>query len=125
MADEKIGKIFPSNEAAQLYGEISKSVQIDGSAIRALTSETKSVLMFKIIDKKPYILGNDRKVLFPRDEKIDKKTVFAVYGIHKIRELLDLGGSEATFIEERENATTLTNGEYTMNLQQWCPPLCP
>ena len=121
---EEIGTIFTTGEADQSYGSVISSVQINTSQILTLIQQSTDLLMFKIIKGQLYILGDNRAVLYPSGGSIDSSEVFAVYSASKVNELLSLGGSGTTVIEERSQVTTLTNDRYTLEVSNWCPPFC-
>ena len=71
-----------------------------------------------------YILDNNRKVLTPSNEKVDKEIPFKVYSVSIIKELLNLGKNNVTYIEQRGDIVSLTNGNFTLEFATTCPPIC-
>jgi len=125
MAEEIFGKLFTKEEADKEFGPVIISKEVKTSVLNDLISKSESVLMFKIIDDSPVILGNGRVSLFPDvTVKISGSEVFHMFSISVIKELLAAGGNEVTYIEQREKHLTVTNGVTTMEFSGDCPPNC-
>ena len=119
-----IGTIMTNEEANETYGEVQSSVSMSSSQLSSLSGQTKNLMMFKIIEDRLYILGDSRAVLYPSGGSVDSSEVFAVYSKSKVLELLQMGENSTTFIEKRKEVYSLTNGQYTLEIANWCPPYC-
>ncbi|MFO7447789.1 MAG: hypothetical protein R6W90_15595 [Ignavibacteriaceae bacterium] len=119
-----LGQLFSKEEGDKLFGPVLQSVEIETSLLSGLMEKSSSILMFNIINNEAVILGVNRKPLYPENVKVDEETVFHVYSVSVIRELLESGGSPKTFIEIRPDVMTITNGIITMEMSAYCPPMC-
>ena len=79
--------------------------------------------MFKILDNKINILGDNRRPLLEQFP-IAKDDVYNLFLKSVTLELFNLGGSNLTYIELRSCHLTVTNGDYTMEITWPCPPFC-
>jgi len=80
--------------------------------------------MFKIINSSLFILGDNRVVLCPAGSSVPDDVVLHLFSKSKVIELLSLGNSGNTVIENRLNVLTVTNGDYTLEVSYPCPPFC-
>ncbi|HSP88679.1 MAG TPA: hypothetical protein VLN45_11135 [Ignavibacteriaceae bacterium] len=124
MPDEPIGIIYSLTEANNKYGSVISSIEISSSLLTSLFNQTDNYLMFKIMQNNLYILGDSRVVLYPANGTVDSSEVFAVYSKSKVEELIETGRESVTKVEERSEVFSLTNGNYTLEFSQWCPPFC-
>ena len=124
MPDEPIGIIYSLTEANNNYGSVITSIEISSSLLTSLFNQTDNYLMFKIMQNNLYILGDSRVVLYPANGTVDSSEVFAVYSKSKVEELIETGRESVTKVEERSEVFSLTNGNYTLEFSQWCPPFC-
>jgi hypothetical protein len=124
MPDQPIGTIFSNTEADSSYGSVLSSVEISSSQLSSLFNRTNKYLMFKIIGNTLYILGDGRTVLYPQAGSVDSAEVFAVYSKSKVNELTEKGEESTTVVERRNEVYSLTNGQYTLEVGNWCPPFC-
>lgn len=118
------GKIISRDEAQTLFGSVLVSVKMPVETLQDLVSKTEKVIMFKIIEDSVVILDNNRKVLFPDGKSVSSKTVFTVYSISVLNELLSQGKAAFIHIEQRKEVLTITNGNYTLEYGAPCPPDC-
>jgi len=119
------GKIFTSTEADSLFGTVQMSYTIEDSVLISLLQKTKKVVMFKFINEKLIILGEKRRQLFGSVMEIDNDTVFHMFSVEKVLQLLEMGGSDSSTIERRVEVLSITNGNFTLEMSQPCPPYCP
>jgi len=118
------GQIFSKSQADQMYGKVLESEPISTSLLNQLMTQTTNYLMFKIISGTVYVLGDNRVVLQPPNQQVGDGVVFTLFSISIIKDLLTDGGEADTTVEQRESVLTLTNGNYTLNTGQFCPPFC-
>ncbi len=118
------GKIFTKSDADSLYGPVKISKEIKTEQLKGYCQQTSKNLMFSIIDGKLYILGDNRKPLFPEDSEIKPEQVFQLYSLSIVEELLNKGGNDITMIEQRDKVLTITNGDFTLEESTGCPPVC-
>lgn len=120
-----IGEIFQTKEADNLYGIAEQAFAIQTEIIKQLLNRSTKYLMFAIINNNIAILGDERKLLYPDDIKINDNDVFRIFSIPMVSELLSLGNESDTFVELRKDGVlSVTNGSFTMEIGQPCPPYC-
>lgn len=125
MADEIIGKIFSKEEAEKNFGPVSSSAEIISSQLASLCSQADKYVMFNIKDGTLSILKEGKALLYPEGFNIDAEEKYAVYSKSIVEELLNSGKADITFIEQRKDVMSLTNGQQTLEMGMWCPPYCP
>lgn len=118
------GKILSKEEANKLFGAVLASKEIPTSTLKSLVNQSSKVIMFNFIKNDVYILGDNRKVLLPAGFSVSSSEVFHVYSTSIVQELLDNGNTSMTYIEQRKEVLTITNGNYTLEYAIICPPLC-
>ena len=118
------GKILNKEEANKLFGAVLVSKEIPTSTLKALVNQSSKVIMFNIINNDSYILGDNRKVLLPAGFSVSNSEVFHVYSTSIIQELLNNGNTPVTYIEQRKEVLTITNGDLTLEYALICPPFC-
>jgi hypothetical protein len=124
MAEEITGRIFSKDEAASAFGNVALSIHLSSSLLLSLCSKTNKYLMFNIKSGGLSVLGDSRILLYPESFNVDASEIYAVYSKTIIEELLESGGEDVTFIEQRKEVLSLTNGAFTLEMGSWCPPLC-
>ena len=118
------GKILSKEEANKLFGAVLVSKQIPSSELKALTSNSTKIIMFKILNDDVYILGDNRKVLSPANAMVNETEPFSAYSVSIVQDLLNKGNEPTTFIEKRNEVLTITNGNFTLEYSLKCPPFC-
>ena len=124
MADEIIGKIFSKEEADKNYGPVLSSVKIASSELKTLISKSNKYVMFNTKDGKLSILCEGRVLLYPAGFSVKADEKYATYSKSKVEELLNSGKADTTVVEQRKEVMSVTNGQYTMEIMNWCPPFC-
>jgi len=124
MADEIIGQIFSKDEADKNFGPVLSSVKISSSQLTSLCSRANKYVMFNTKGGILSILKEGKTVLHPSGFKVDANEKYAVYSRSKIEELLSLGKADTTFVERRKGVVSITNGQSTLEISDWCPPFC-
>jgi len=122
--NDQWGKIISKETANQDFGPAVFSISVTSEQMKSFASKTSFLLMFKIIDNRLFILGDDRKPIYPEGEVPPQETVFKVFSKDKIRELLDTGGDTNNFVELRADTLTITNSDKTLEFGSMCPPWC-
>ena len=124
MADEIIGKIFSKDEADKNFGPVLSSVKIPSLELRALVSRSNKLVMFNVAGGKLSILKEGRGLLHPPSFSVKADEKYAAYSKSKVEELLNLGMSDTTLVEQRKDVISVTNGMHTLEQGGWCPPFC-
>jgi len=124
VADEIIGKIFSKDEADKNFGSVLSSVKIASSELKALISQSNKLVMFNVAGGKLSILKEGRAVLHPAGFSVKADEKYGAYSKSKVVELLDSGKADTTFVEQRKDVISVTNGQYTLEVMNWCPPWC-
>ena len=124
MADEIIGTIFSKDEANKNFGPVLSSVKIATSDLKALISQSNKLVMFNVSNGKLSILKEGRVLLHPAGFSVDANEKYAAYSKSKVEELLNTGKADTTFVEQRKDVISITNGQQTLEMSGWCPPYC-
>ena len=124
MADEIFGKIFSKEEADKNFGPVLSYVNISASELRALISQSNKLVMFNVAGGKLSILKEGRAVLYPAGFSPKSGEKYATYSKSKVDELLSAGKSDTIAVEQRKEVISVTNGQYTLEISTWCPPVC-
>jgi hypothetical protein len=124
MANEIIGSIFSKDEADRNFRAVLYFAEINSSELLSLCSNAEKYVMFNMKDEKLSILKEKRILLYPDSFNIDPDEIYSVYSKSKIEELLNLGKASKTFVEQRNNVISVSNGGYTLEIGSWCPPIC-
>lgn len=119
------GQLFSKSEADNKFGPVLEKVRFNSHALRNFL-DGKEHLMFAIdkVSKKVNILKNNRSPVFSQFP-VKNEDVYHLYDSQKITELLYYGGETETYIEQREEVVSISNGEYVLELAVPCPPCCP
>lgn len=126
----KVGKIFMVEEANNLFGEIKAKQHINTAFLKKVMKKAKHYLRFKLRNNMLSIF-EDTKDMEKWKEKFSVNAITVdsdpefIYSVESIEELLKLGGSEVTTVEDRGKVLTLSNGAYTLEMALACPPWCP
>lgn len=124
MADEIIGKIFSKDEADQNFGPVLSSVKIPSSELKALINRSNKLVMFNVAGGKLSILREGRTLLHPPGFSVKADEKYAAYSKSIVEELLTLGKADTTFVEQRKDVISISNGMHTLEMTTWCPPFC-
>jgi hypothetical protein len=118
------GVIYSKAAADQKFGPVSSSIEMNVAQLKTLCSGSGNYLLFKINEENLYILSADRKPLYPAYISVQHNEVYKIVSISKIQELMNQGQNQQIFFEARKNVYSLTNGEFTLEEIQDCPPFC-
>ena len=119
------GEIFTNTEANQKFGPVTSSITITSTQLQDFLNKTNNVLMFKAKDGNLIVLGDGRRPIYPSSAAAAATDVFKAYSKSVISELLNKGGSGSVNIEMRSGTLTITDGDFTLEMGVFCPPLCP
>ena len=119
------GEIFTNSEADQKFGPVTSSITITSDQLQDFLNKTNNVLMFKVKGGNLIVLGDGRRPIYPSSAAAAATDVFKAYSKSVISELLNKGGSESVKIEIRSGTLTITDGEVTLEMGVFCPPICP
>ncbi len=122
---QSVGKIYSKTTADSLFGNVINSVEINSNKLQSLTSNTSNYIMFNIVQGNLVVLNNNRNVLYPGAMTISSSTVFKFCSVSVLLDLMREGGNASTYIEIRQNVLTVTNGDFTLEEMENCPPFCP
>lgn len=122
---QPIGKIYTVEEANKLFGKAIDTVTMAKSNLLPILKRTQKNTMFKIANKELIILGDGRKVLYPKNKIVKPDDRFHFFSKSKVLELMKLSNSTKVHFETRQNTLTITSGINTLEEAMWCPPFCP
>ncbi|MBU2444505.1 MAG: hypothetical protein KJ666_02885 [Bacteroidetes bacterium] len=120
----EIGVIYSKAEADQLYGPVLISKSIDTKILSNVLQKITSYVMFGFKNNNFVITNEYRQVILSNGISITDNDVLSFYSKSKVQELLNLGKDNTTFIEQRSEKLTITNGAYTLEFSVMCPPTC-
>lgn len=118
------GKLYLKEEADAAYGPVISSINIKTADLQQILDKAGNFILFNIQEGRLTILGEGRKVLYPAGISVDASTVFKMFSVSLVRELLLKGQEETTRVENRKDVLSLTNGPYTLEFAAGCPPIC-
>ncbi len=118
-----VGKIFKKDEADKLYGKVLKSVKIETSNTKAILKNAGEYVMFKF-EGDNLIIFSDRNKTIHGTYTTKASDVLYVYSKSKVEEVMKEGAESETYFEQRKEVFTVTNGGYTLELVDRCPPFC-
>ena len=124
-SQQVVGKIYSKQEADGLYGQVLISVPINSNTLVGLLSNSTNYIMFRITNGSAYIIDNNRHPLYSRNFSVNPNDVFRVFSISLVTKILQDGNCPISYIESRgNNILTITNGLFTLEFSNPCPPLC-
>ena len=128
----KIGKIFTTEDANNLFGNVIYSVKIDADLLINLLNKTEKNIMFGLINKNLIILGDNRKLIYPEKAQYKESDVFTVYSTDVVKELLSDtilrkqydNEHETVQVEQRREVLSVSTDTQTLETGSKCPPSC-
>lgn len=127
---QEIGKIYPKSEAKAKFGPVIDSVAFSVSDLKKILDGTEKYAMFKVSKGTVKILGDGRKILHPKDARVDSTEAFCLCSKSKILELLNTSNAntktnaDTLSIEMHQLYFTITYGDVTLEDVVVCPPFC-
>jgi len=125
MYGQEIGKIYSSSDAENLFGKVTESKSISVGTLENALEKTENYVMFRLFKGSVTILGDNRTLLFSEASYSENNEVFNVFSKSKVMELISLNKEDKCILENRTKTFTLTKGNFTLDLTQPCPPICP
>lgn len=126
------GKIYTTEEANKLFGNVLYSVDINTNTLSELIKKTDKSIMFGLINKQLVILDNKRHILYPEKAEYKETDVFTVYSTDVIMQLLSGkankqtdGETESVSVEQRREVLSVSSDAQTLETGSKCPPFCP
>ena len=119
------GQIFTNQQADNLFGPVLTSIPVSKISFQSFLTKTNNYIMFKILNNKVIILGDNRNVIYPEGKKINSSDVFIVYKVSVVNELLSKSNDNMIYIQQRNKVLSVSVGGYTMEVGAECPPYCP
>ncbi len=118
------GKIVYVAEAANLFGQVVTSYQLNTNDLLGYCQTAGRVIMFAEENGELYVAGTGRNILSTNTQPPSPDLVFHVYTVTKANELLTLGKDQITVVEIRSDVVDLKNGEFILEFGMFCPPFC-
>jgi hypothetical protein len=122
LSAQVIGKIFNKDYANSTFGEVLNSVKIDNASLAAMLSTSGEYIMFNIESGAVRALNSNRESV--QGIAVSEEEVFYKMSTSQVYLLLKKGSEKVTKIERRPKTLTLTNGEFTLEMVDPCPPNC-
>lgn len=120
-----IGEIFTKEEAEKYYGPVKFSKEIKTDELKNLTAKTQDYIMLAITDGKIEALDHQRKPIISNNSRtVSEKEVFHIISNSVLLDLLEKGGEETSYVEQRTSVFTITNGNSVLEKANPCPPYC-
>ncbi|HSP88193.1 MAG TPA: hypothetical protein VLN45_08665 [Ignavibacteriaceae bacterium] len=128
----QMGKIYTSEEANKLFGNVIYSVDINNNTLSELLKKTDKRIMFGLIDRQLIILDNNRNIIFPDKAEFKETDVFTVYSTNVVMELLSGKAlnkrtdeeADTVSIEQRREVLSVSTESNTLESGLKCPPNC-
>jgi len=121
---QEVGEIFTKQKADDLFGEVLESYSVSTSTVIKWLSSTNDKIMFLLKNGTLTVLGDDRDLVYSTTQYSETNEVFHLCSKSRASLLLDSGGNSITYIENRTNVLTITNGSFTLEKTWPCPPYC-
>ncbi len=117
-----IGKIFDKDYADQEFGEVLSFVEVDNNTLTEMLTASGEYIMFNIETGSIRALNAQRESV--QGSAISGEEVFYKMSTSQVELLLSKGLRKTTRIEMRPKTLTVTNGGFTLELSEPCPPHC-
>lgn len=118
-----IGKIFNKDFANSEFGQVINSVEVDNASLTEMLISSGEYIMFNIETGAIRALNLNRENV--QGSAVSNEEVFYKMSTSQVYLLLEQGAEKVTKIERRPKTLTLTNGEFTLEMVDPCPPECP
>ncbi len=117
-----IGKIFDADYANKEFGEVIKFVEINNYELESMLKSAGEYIMLNIETGSLRSLDNKRNSIsgYAKSES----EVFYRMSTSQVDVLIQKGTKSSTIIEMRPKTLTLTNGSFTLEMVDPCPPTC-
>lgn len=121
---QEIGQIFSADEADGMFGKVIESVAIKTSTVEEWIGAANDKIMFKLKGNNFTVLVNSRELVYSTTNYLEANEEFHMYSKIKLVELISKGGESTTYLENRKEVFSITNGLFTLEFATLCPPHC-
>lgn len=121
---QEYGKLFTSVEADENFGPVISSTTLSINTLNELLNQTDGYIMFKIVSDDLIVLDNNRVSIHPLDYPVQEQSVFTVYNISIVNQLLSQEVVTEVSVEQRAEVLSITCGNLTLEMGSPCPPYC-
>ena len=122
---QEIGQIFTVEEANEKFGKVLESKEVETSTVQSWLNSTNDKIMFRLDGGNCTVLGNSRELVYSTSNYSETNEEFHMYSKSKLVELMNKGGKSTTYLENRNDVFSITNGNFTLEKSLPCPPYCP
>lgn len=122
LSAQVIGKIFNKDYADSEFGKVINTVEVDNEMLKEMLSSSGEYIMFNIESGAVRALNSNRESV--QGIAVSNEEVFYKMSTSQVYLLLEKGSEKVTKIERRPKTLTLTNGEFTLEMVDPCPPNC-
>jgi hypothetical protein len=120
-----VGKIYAKQDADNIYGPVLSSIPVNSTTLTGLLSNSTNYIMFRIDNGAVYIIDNNRRLLYGGSISVNPNDVYRLFSISLVGKIIQDGKCQVTYIENRNNnILTITNGLFTLEVSNPCPPYC-
>jgi hypothetical protein len=120
-----VGKLYSKTELNNIYGSVLTGVPISSAQLKSYTYSTDSYIMFRIDNGNLTILDNQRKALYPVGASVNPQDIYRYVSVSLVQKLISDGNNAVSYVELRSNGViSITNGEYSLEYMESCPPYC-
>jgi hypothetical protein len=120
-----VGKLYSKTEVNNIYGPVLTGVPISSAQLKSYTYSTNSYIMFRIDKGNLTILDNQRRALYPVAASVNPQDVYRYVSVSLVQKLISDGNNATSYVELRNNGViSITNGEYSLEYMESCPPDC-
>ncbi len=121
---QEIGKIFTVEEANEKFGKVIESVGIETSTVQSWINASNDKIMFRLKAKSYTVLVDSRELVYSTSNYFESNEEFHIYSKSKLVELMNKGSKSTTYLENRNDVFSITNGNFTLEYSLPCPPDC-
>jgi hypothetical protein len=122
---QEIGQIFSADEANEKFGIVIESISVQTTTVKEWINSTNDKIMFKVKGKSFTVLGDSRELVYSTSDYFESNEEFHMYSKSKLLELIGKGSNSITYLENRKDVFSITNGMFTLEFASICPPYCP
>ena len=121
---QEVGKIFTAKEANAQFGSVLESKSVSTSTVKNWLNGTKDKIIFLLNNSALTVLRDNRELVYSSSQYSETNEVFHMFSKSKVAELIAKGGNTTTYIENRSDVFSISNGSYTLETSYPCPPNC-
>ena len=125
-----VGKFYTKQEANITFGKVKTSISIKISDLTKALESVKDYVLFTIKNNQVIVRDQKRNSTGYENVKISKNEMLYIFSKSLVLQLLqnstaDALNGGAVLVELRDGVLSLTNGETTLEMSMFCPPICP